>query len=349
VASYNTSDGTNGVWRAEAELPAGRELFAFAQSPTGSRLLAGGLDASGNVSATSAFMPGVAWNGGGLYEWSINDATGSPGVYPGWSLQGIEGPLIVAATGADPFTVRIRSLTPPANNPGLMANFSPTQAYSWPVASATGGIIGFAPDKFVLDTSGLANDLGGGTLSLAVRSNTVTLNFAPAGNRAPVANPNTLDTVQNEPAQITAARLLANDRDPDGDPLTLTGVSAGSANGGAVTKGSAITYTPPAGFVGSDSFTYSISDGRGGTATASVTVAVRSGASMATVFEFAPGGVTVGFVGVPGWRYEVQRATAVEGPWSVIFSTDAPASGVFSCTDAAPPNPAGYYRLRRSR
>jgi hypothetical protein len=54
VVSYNTADGTNGTWYAESTLSVGRELFAFTQTPQGWLLMAGGLDATGGVSAIAA-------------------------------------------------------------------------------------------------------------------------------------------------------------------------------------------------------------------------------------------------------------------------------------------------------
>jgi RHS repeat-associated protein len=69
--------------------------------------------------------------------------------------------------------------------------------------------------------------------------------------------------------------VLGNDSDPDGDPLTVTGVTQ-PTNGKAVTgSNNIVTYTPTTGFTGQDSFTYSISDGRGGTAGATVRVTVN--------------------------------------------------------------------------
>lgn len=68
--------------------------------------------------------------------------------------------------------------------------------------------------------------------------------------------------------------VLANDADPDGDTLVISAVGT-AANGTAVISGNGIQYTPTAGFVGTDTFTYTISDGRNGTATATVTVTVN--------------------------------------------------------------------------
>jgi hypothetical protein len=70
--------------------------------------------------------------------------------------------------------------------------------------------------------------------------------------------------------------VLANDSDPDGDPLTITEVSD-PANGTTAIEANQIRFTPDAGFSGETSFTYVISDGRGGTSSATVTVTVTSG------------------------------------------------------------------------
>ncbi|MDV6029899.1 MAG: hypothetical protein F9B45_07285 [Phycisphaera sp. RhM] len=70
--------------------------------------------------------------------------------------------------------------------------------------------------------------------------------------------------------------VLANDSDPDGDPITIVSVDSSSVGGGSVVinPDNTLSYTSAPGFAGSDSFTYRISDGQGGTATATVTVDV---------------------------------------------------------------------------
>src|SRR6185437_14262291 len=60
-----------------------------------------------------------------------------------------------------------------------------------------------------------------------------------------------------------------------GDPLAITAVG-GAVGGSAAITGSTVTFSPAAGFSGAASFTYSISDGRGGTASAGVTVTVAA-------------------------------------------------------------------------
>ncbi|MEC7765239.1 MAG: Ig-like domain-containing protein [Pseudomonadota bacterium] len=68
--------------------------------------------------------------------------------------------------------------------------------------------------------------------------------------------------------------VLANDSDPDGDTLTVDSYT--QASNGTVSDGpnGSLTYTPNADFVGTDTFTYTITDGNGGQDTATVTVVV---------------------------------------------------------------------------
>lgn len=93
-------------------------------------------------------------------------------------------------------------------------------------------------------------------------------------NDGPVANDDSV-TLDRDSSVVIAVR--GNDTDADGDSLTVTGVTQG-ANGSVVID--AITgnpiYTPDAGFSGNDAFTYTISDGHGGTDTATVSLTVNA-------------------------------------------------------------------------
>ncbi|WDR06220.1 DUF4082 domain-containing protein [Devosia rhodophyticola] len=115
------------------------------------------------------------------------------------------------------------------------------------------------------------SDGRGGTASA-----TVGLTVEAAPNNAPTATGDTgFSTMRDAAAQIGAASLLANDTDPDGDPLTITGVSA--AQNGTVSfnaQNNIVTFTPTANYTGPASFTYAISDGRGGISSADVTLSV---------------------------------------------------------------------------
>jgi hypothetical protein len=93
-------------------------------------------------------------------------------------------------------------------------------------------------------------------------------------NDPPVAVDDAITTTQDMPV---TANVLANDRDPDGDALTVSDYVTASAQSGTVScAGDGVcTYTPPAGFNGTDSFTYTADDGHGGSDTGTVTVTVN--------------------------------------------------------------------------
>jgi hypothetical protein len=99
-----------------------------------------------------------------------------------------------------------------------------------------------------------------------------------------VADPN-YSTTADTPLVIQASALLANDTDADSDPLTITGASGG-VNGSASfnSQTNMVTFTPTAGYTGAASFTYSISDGRGGAASAQVSLTVSPQPTTQSVF-----------------------------------------------------------------
>src|SRR4029077_11923059 len=94
----------------------------------------------------------------------------------------------------------------------------------------------------------------------------VSLTVNPATNSAPVATADkNFITAPNTAMTVSAATLLANDTDANGDTLTVTSVSA-AANGTVGFANNTATFTPNTGYTGAANFTYSISDGKGGTA-----------------------------------------------------------------------------------
>lgn len=92
------------------------------------------------------------------------------------------------------------------------------------------------------------------------------------GNQAPIAAD---DAAQTRWGTNVTINVLANDSDPNADPLTVTGVTDPPNGTATVNPDSTVTYDPDGCFVGTDSFTYTVEDGRGGTDTALVTVRVR--------------------------------------------------------------------------
>jgi hypothetical protein len=99
-------------------------------------------------------------------------------------------------------------------------------------------------------------------------------------NKTPTARPNRAFTITGLPVEI---RVVDNDTDPEGQPLSIAGFSKNSAKGGTITQSpgdpNVLVYTPPAQFKGkgmmvTDSFHYSITDGWGRSKAAKVTITI---------------------------------------------------------------------------
>ncbi|MGC6549364.1 MAG: S8 family serine peptidase [Rubripirellula sp.] len=119
---------------------------------------------------------------------------------------------------------------------------------------------------------------GTGLTDTATVSVTVT-----AVNDNPVANDDSATTEEDVAVTIS---LVANDTDIDGDSLSIESVGTAS-NGSVVNNGNGtVTYTPNAGFFGSDSFTYVVSDGSA-TDTATVRVTVTEVTTSEQVIGYA--------------------------------------------------------------
>ncbi len=132
-----------------------------------------------------------------------------------------------------------------------------------------GGTVTYTPNPNFhgVDTFTYAATDGNGGQSEATVTVTV-----DAVNDPPVAQDDSESTAEDTPVQID---VLANDTDPDGDSLSIDHVQQPS-HGSASSDGSAVTYVPDGDFHGTDVFEYSITDNKGGTSSASVTVTIVS-------------------------------------------------------------------------
>ncbi len=129
----------------------------------------------------------------------------------------------------------------------------------------------YGPASLVVSVTDLGATGAGGALGA-----TQTINLTVVSvNDPPTAVTDTLTVAED--AAATSVAVLANDRIlPDvGETLTIAGIGM-PLHGVAMINGNQITYQPTANYNGPDSFSYTISDGNGGTATGSVTVTITS-------------------------------------------------------------------------
>jgi ELWxxDGT repeat protein/VCBS repeat-containing protein len=103
---------------------------------------------------------------------------------------------------------------------------------------------------------------------------TVTFSVTPV-NDLPTAVNDSVFINAGAPSTITAPGVLANDTDPDGNPLTASLLTNATSGTVALNGDGSFVYTPNAGFFGVDSFTYAANDGTGNSPPATVTVRVN--------------------------------------------------------------------------
>ncbi|MGB9359921.1 MAG: Ig-like domain-containing protein, partial [Acidimicrobiia bacterium] len=158
-------------------------------------------------------------------------------------------------TDGDPLTVI--DVTDPANG-SVTVNADGTITYT-PNADFNG------TDTFTYQVCDPDNECDAATVSVTV----------DPVNDDPIAIDDIGTTPQDTPLTVTASGLLGNDTDPENDPLSVTGATDPPNGSVTVNPDGSFTYAPDPGYVGTDMFDYTISDGNGGTDTATVRILVN--------------------------------------------------------------------------
>ncbi|MDB4900711.1 MAG: thrombospondin, partial [Gemmatimonadetes bacterium] len=233
--------------------------------------------AHGTVTFTATgvtYTPAAGFSGTDTFDYTVSDGAGSDVGTVTVTVANAQ-PAFTAATTNDVQDVA------PGSTPLPVAASDPntTDVLTYDVASGT------LPAGMTLGSggsfSGKAKAAGDYAVTIEVldgnggRDTTDLLLRVP--NVAPTA---VADGALTGTATSVTTSVLTNDSDANGDPITVTGLTNGSH--GAVTfTPTTTTYTPNATYAGSDSYTYTISDGRL-TATATVVISVSNAAPVFT-------------------------------------------------------------------
>lgn len=172
---------------------------------------------------------------------------------------------------------------------GYVVSYHTTSGYA-----ATGGYFSEAfasGDLTISGTNGVFAYGPAGSFPTATYNGTnywVDIVYTPSEtpvNRAPTARDDGgFEVTQDGVLALSGGALLANDTDPEGAALSITGV--GDAVNGSVAwnaETGTVSFTPVAGFVGAASFRYTITDGTNA-ATATVSLSVAPAATAYTLF-----------------------------------------------------------------
>ncbi|MDO9537030.1 MAG: Ig-like domain-containing protein [Thermoplasmata archaeon] len=263
------------VMATDADLPANTLTFILeAGAPTGASITSGGL---------FTWTP-TETQGPGFYNITVRVTdNGVPALFDNQTFMVKVNDVNVAPTAIN--DVATLNEDSPATQIDVLANDNDhdlpantitilafTQGTHGAVA-ITGGILTYEPvvNYYGIDT--FTYTITDGTLSATA---TVTVTIANV-NDNPVATDDTL--TMPEDGGVRTILVLANDDfAPDvGETLTITAVTQGLHGAVIITNGGTrVTYEPVANYYGTDTFTYTISDGHNGTATATVTILVTN-------------------------------------------------------------------------
>ena len=235
------------------------------------------LDVDGDV----LFAPDANFNGAATFEYTVGDGNGGTDTatvtvnVSAVNDDPVAADDIEAATEDTPVTILASSLL--ANDTDIDGGALSIQS----VQNAVDGTATLDVDGNVLFTPD-ANFNGAATFEYTVDDGnggtdtaTVTVNVAPV-NDNPVAVADVAAATQDTAVTITAASLLLNDSDIDGDPLSLDSVQNAVNGTASLDGGGDVLFTPDAGFNGAASFDYTVADGNGGFASTSVAVDVAA-------------------------------------------------------------------------
>jgi VCBS repeat-containing protein len=107
-------------------------------------------------------------------------------------------------------------------------------------------------------------------------------------NQAPVGTNDAYTVAENEALIVPAPGVLANDSDPDADPLTAVLVTGPAHGQLSLAANGSFTYTPDTNFTGLDTFTYQAYDGLDTSDPVTVTITVGDGPPAGDYMVFMP-------------------------------------------------------------
>lgn len=142
----------------------------------------------------STFLPGSR----GFTPFMMRSGTSGDG--EGWSVFNYTNAVDLSGIGIgtytlDLFTVDLFTVVAPGVPyvaPGAMPGFDAQQAYDWTFVTATGGISGFSPDQFLIDSAQFANAFTG-SFSVVQQGNSLAISYSPAA--VPEIDPNSIGSV----------------------------------------------------------------------------------------------------------------------------------------------------------
>ncbi len=164
-------------------------------------------------------------------------------------------------------------------------------------------------------------------------------------NRSPTAADKTYGRTKDTSIKIPKSDLLSGASDPDsGDAVSYDAITSTGSQGASVTENSTTVFYNPVNNNG-DILQYRLKDNRGGTVTKNITINVTNSVGTVSITNSGGGSMTIGFYGIPGFDYVIQRSPDLSA-WTDVITNTTPADGLIQYTETPPYSPA-YYRTRQ--
>jgi len=355
----------------------GTQILTTTQAYTGATLISGGvLRINGSLAAGSAVT--VQANGTLSGTGTVNGSVTNNGtIAPGASVESLDTGATTMAAGSvletefanwagttpgtdwDVLNCSSLAFSGTQQNPVVLKliplaliNFSETPK-TFTIATSVSNITGFAANAVTINSSAMP---GTGTWSAQISASGKNLEvvYTPLPNTPPTFAGYAVSTAYQTAVSISLSKLLAKASDPDGDAVSITGVSATSTNGGSVSLGAtAVQFTPAASFSGSDTFSITLTDARGATASGTVTVTVGANpdssptqGTNAPTMTLIDGHSHLRFRALPGASYLLQRSVDGMLTWTTVETLQADSTGLINWSDPGT-FPSAFYRFRQ--
>jgi len=257
-----------------------------------------------------------------------------------WTTGALASSANPALPGANvTFTMTVAAVAPGVGTPTGTVNFRIDGSVAGP-GTLSGGVATYTTSALSHGTHTVVAEYAGST-DFAGATNT--LSPVQTINTPPVAGNETVYRALTVGVKFRIADLLTNATDADGDTLTVV-LSSASANSGTITTNNGwVFYTPASGYTNADSFTYTVYDGYGGSATRTVTVDVleddAAGQNL-VITDLGGGSYRIDGSGIPGRTYRMQyndSLLSTPASWLDLSggSVTAGLTGAFQYTDTA--------------
>jgi YD repeat-containing protein len=293
-----------------------------------------------HTGATITYTPNAGYTGSDSFTYTATNASGTS------STATVTLTVAVASSGAPPAPVAANSSqTVFANSSndaialtlsgGLASSVSPSGA-SHGTVGHSGGTITYTPNAGYLGTDSFtytASNLGGtsstATVSLTVASPTT-------GSQGVPVTTSSSQTIQANSSNTPVGLLLSG-----GTPTSVT-ITTNPAYGSVSVSGTTVTYTPTAGYTGTDSFGYTASNGSGTSSVAGVnlTVAVAPTGAEINPTAWSASSNAGGYTGLTNAGMSDGVFSGTSSSWDTAYDSTA-----FIQADLGTAQPIGYIRI----